>query len=356
MPRPIHASVSLAALRQNLALVRHRAPRARVWAVVKANAYGHGLARVFPALASSDGFALLDLDEAERLRELGHRGPILLLEGFFSEDDLALIDALRLTTVVHSEEQLAMLALRPTREPLDVYLKVNSGLNRLGFAARSARDVYERLRQLPWIGDITLMTHFASADADSGCDAPLEVFARSVAGLPGARSLANSAAILAQPATHADWVRPGIMLYGASPFAARSAAALGLAPVMTLSSALIAVRELAANDAVGYGAEFVARAAMRVGVVACGYADGYPRVAPEGTPISVAGQRARVVGRVSMDMITVDLTGIESARVGSPVELWGTLVSVDEVAQAAGTSGYEMLCAVAARVPISGVA
>jgi alanine racemase len=355
MPRPIHASVSLTALRHNLGVVRACAPGARVWTVVKANAYGHGIARVFPALTGGDGFALLDLNEAAVLRDLGYVGPILLLEGHFSSADLTVVEALGLTTVLHNREQLAMLEGRSFARPIDVYLKINSGMNRLGFAAPEARAVYTRVRALAAVGGITLMTHFASADGPDGGSAAQGVFESAIAGIKGPRSLANSAAIIAHAPSHGDWVRPGIMLYGASPFANRTAAQLGLAPAMSLHSALIALQQVQLGEAVGYGAQFVARAPMRVGVVACGYADGYPRLAPEGTPVAVDGRATRIVGRVSMDMITVDVTHIAGARVGSPVEMWGTQIPVDEVAAAAGTSGYELLCAVAPRVPVTGV-
>jgi alanine racemase len=356
MPRPIHASVSLAAVRQNLARVRECAPRARVWAVVKANAYGHGIERVFAALSAADGFALLDLDEAQRVRDLGYRGPILLLEGFFGARDLAVVEGLDLTSVIHCDEQLAMLTAHRFATPVDVYLKINCGMNRLGFDASRVAEVHHALAALPGVRGITLMTHFANADLEHGCLEAQAAFERSVQGIAGPRSLSNSAAILAHPPAHADWVRPGIMLYGASPFAHSSAAEQGLRPAMTLSSELIAVRQLRAGEAVGYGSQFVAPAAMRIGVVACGYADGYPRIAGTGTPVAVDGVRTRTVGRVSMDMLTVDLSALPGAAVGSPVELWGAQVPVDEVALAAGTSGYEMLCAVARRVPISGVA
>ncbi len=353
MPRPIHASISLSALRHNLGRARASAPGARVWSIIKANAYGHGIERVLPALQTSDGIGLLDIEEAERVRTAGYVGPVLLLEGFFEVADLARIERLRLTSVVHSMEQIEMLERVRPGAPLALYLKVNSGLNRLGLAPEDARRAYERLRALSHVGTITLMTHFATADGPAGTDWQRERFEAAITGLPGARSLANSAAVLSHPASHGDWVRPGIMLYGASPLAELSARELGLIPVMNLSSELIAVRDLKPGDSLGYGGRFVAPRAMRVGVVACGYADGYPRIAADGTPVVVDERRTRLIGQVSMDMITVDLDEIPAAAVGSAVELWGSQVSVDEVARAAGTSGYEMLCALAARVPVS---
>jgi alanine racemase len=351
MPRPIRATFDLAAFAHNLGVARTRAGHARIWAVVKANAYGHGLARALRALDAADGFALLDLDRAVQLRDAGVRRPILLLEGFFAPQDLDPIAAHALSTVVHSPEQIAMLESVRLPARLSVVLKVNTGMNRLGIPPAAMRQTVDRLKAATSVADITLMTHFADADGPGGVAEQLARFESAAAGLAFPRSLANSAALLRYPQTHGDWVRPGIMLYGCSPFADESAAALGLAPVMTLTSELIAVRQLAPGDRVGYGGTFAADQAMRIGVVACGYADGYPRHAPTGTPVLVDGRRTRIVGRVSMDMLTVDLAGIPGARVGTPVTLWGQGLSCDEVAAAAGTVSYELLCALAPRVP-----
>jgi alanine racemase len=353
MPRPIRASFAIGAFHANLAAIRRRAAAARVWAVIKANAYGHGLARAATGLADADGFALLDLDEAVRLRDLGVTRPILLLEGFFAPEDLATFAALGLTAVVHSEEQIAMLAAARVVRPVDVLLKLNTGMNRLGFAFERCADVFARLRDTPAVGSVAFMTHFADADGPSGVAAQLARFEDATRGLPGARSLANSAATLRYPETHADWVRPGIALYGCSPFPDESAEALGLSPVMTLASEIIAVQNLRPGDRVGYGGTFTATTPMRVGIVACGYADGYPRHAPSGTPLLVDGQRTRTVGRVSMDMLVADVSLLPVAGVGSRVTLWGDGLSCDEVATAAGTVSYELLCALAARVPQS---
>jgi alanine racemase len=351
MPRPIRATFDLAAFARNLAVARARAGGARIWAVVKANAYGHGLLRAARALDAADGFALLDLDEAVRLREAGVRKPILLLEGFFAAADLEPVARHALTAVIHSSEQIALLESMQPARPLNVYLKLNTGMNRLGILAEDARAALARLVATGRVGAITLMTHFADADGPAGVAEQLARFESATRGLDLPRSLANSAALLRFPQAGADWVRPGILLYGCSPFADESAQALGLAPVMTLASELIAVRDLAAGDQVGYGGAFTAERAMRIGVVACGYADGYPRHAPTGTPVLVAGRRTRTVGRVSMDMITVDLEGLPAAGLGTPVTLWGNGLSCDEVAKAAGTVSYELLCALAARVP-----
>ncbi|MCL4799419.1 MAG: alanine racemase [Burkholderiales bacterium] len=351
MPRPIRATFDLAALRNNLAVARAQAPGARAWAVVKANAYGHGTLRAVTALDAADGFALLDLEEAVRVREAGVRKPILLLEGFFALDDLPTIAEHGLAAVVHCEEQVRMLESAGLPARIPVYAKLNSGMNRLGFAPAAFADAVRRLQASRMVSGVTLMTHFADADGARGVAEQLGCFASAAAGLALPRSLANSAAVLRYPETHADWIRPGIMLYGCSPFADASAESLGLEPVMTLASELIAVRELARGDRVGYGGAFAAPKRMRIGVVACGYADGYPRHAPDGTPVLVDGLRTRIVGRVSMDMLTVDLGPVPNAGVGAPVTLWGEGLPADEVAAAAGTISYELLCRLTARVP-----
>ena len=348
--RPIRARIDAAALRHNLGVARRLAPRSRVWAVVKANAYGHGLARAARALPA-DGLALIELEAALELRNAGEKRPILLMQGFYSAAELGTIAANGLTSVVHDAEQLAMLEKASLPSKIPVYLKLNTGMNRLGFAMGEHRDALARLARCA--GEITLATHFADADGERGVKWQVERFREMTAGLKLPRSLANSAAILRYPEAQADWVRPGIMLYGCSPFAEESALELGLKPVMTLSSELIAVRELRAGDSVGYGCTFTAAGPMRIGIVACGYADGYPRHAPLGTPILVCGKRTRTVGRVAMDMLFADLTGIPEAAVGSPVTLWGEGLSADEVAESAGTVSYELLCALSPRVPVS---
>ncbi|MEQ5838768.1 alanine racemase [Paraburkholderia acidicola] len=353
MPRPLLATIHTAALANNLAVARRYAPKSKIWAVVKANAYGHGLARVFPGLRATDGFGLLDLEEAVKLRELGWAGPILLLEGFFRPTDIDVIDRYSLTTAVHSDEQMRMLEMARLSKPVNIQLKMNSGMNRLGYTPERFRSAWERARACQGIGQITLMTHFSDADAERGIAHQMAAFERGAEGIAGARSLANSAATLWHPEAHFDWVRPGIILYGGSPTGLHSDIAdTGLQPAMTLASELIAVQSIAAGQTVGYGSRFAAQGPMRIGVIACGYADGYPRLAPEGTPVIVDGVRTQVVGRVSMDMITVDLTPCPNAGVGSRVELWGTALSVDDVAQACGTIGYELTCAVAQRVPV----
>jgi alanine racemase len=330
-------------------------------AVIKANGYGHGMLRVAHALETTEGFAVLNLEEAVALREAGFNQAILLLEGFFGEDELTTLAEYRLASVIHCPEQIEMLEMAGLPVKLDVFLKLNSGMNRLGFRPEAFCAALQRLRTSRAVGRITLMTHFACADEAQGIAAQLACFDSLATGLDVPRSLANSAAILRYPETHGDWVRPGIMLYGSSPFADARAASLDLKPAMTLTSAVIGVQELQAGDAVGYGATFRAQQPTRVGIVACGYADGYPRLSPgsneRGTPVLVDGVRTRTVGRVSMDMITVDLTPVPEARVGSVATLWGraengAVLSIDEVAEASGTVGYELMCARAPRVPI----
>lgn len=351
MSRPIQAHIDLSALERNLHAAR-RLTSARIMAVIKANAYGHGLLHTAEALQAADGFALLDISDAVRLREAGFRQTILLLEGVFTADTMPLLAEYDIATVLHSPHQLAMLDAYPRRGSLSLWLKINTGMNRLGFMPEAVPAVMAQLKAHPAVKDVTLMTHFATADEAAGVAVQLDRFNALAAAYNMPRSLANSAALLRYPATHGDWVRPGIMLYGSSPFAGKSAQELGLRPVMTLSSEIISVREIQSGEQVGYGGMFRADRRMRVGVVACGYADGYPRHAPTGTPVLVNGQRTRTLGRVSMDMLSVDLSALSDAEIGSRVTLWGEGLPVDEVAQAAGTISYELLCALAARVPV----
>jgi alanine racemase len=309
--------------------------------------------RAARALAAADGFAVLDLQEALRLRALGVAKPILMLEGFFKPADLELVSRHALTPVLHNPEQVEVLKRTALGGELDVYVKVNSGMNRLGFGAESLRPAYNAVRMHPQVRSVTFMTHFADADGASGVKAQLDWFNELTKPFEvKTRSLANSAALLRFPQAIGDWARPGIMLYGCSPFSDRSAASLDLKPAMTLTSEIIGIQHLRPGERVGYGFSYQAAGEMTVGIVACGYADGYPRHAPTGTPVLVNGQRARIVGRVSMDMISVDITGLPDARVGSPVTLWGEGLSADEVGAAAGTLSYELLCKVTARVPL----
>jgi alanine racemase len=353
--RPIKATISQSALQHNLAIVKNHTPQSRIMAVVKANGYGHGLMNVVHGLSDADGFAVLGINEAIDLREAGFEQTILLLEGAFSVFELDIAAGFGFDVVVHSAPQVDMLELAKLKKPVNVHLKMNSGMNRLGFTPLEFSTAFQRLSQCKNVRSIVLMTHFATADDDRGIQKQLDVFKSSIADFPKVSahlvSLANSATILRYPQAHADWVRPGIMLYGASPVEGALATQFNLKPVMTLSSEVIGVQTLQAGQSVGYGHLFTANKTTRVGIVACGYADGYPRHAPNGTPINVAGQLTQTLGRVSMDMLFVDLTDAPEANIGAPVELWGNHVSVDAVASAADTIGYELLCAVAPRVP-----
>lgn len=362
MPRPILATIHPQALRHNLGRMRAAAPDAKVWAVVKANAYGHGIERVYDALRAADGFALLDLQEAERVRALGWRGPILLLEGVFEPRDLELCSRLGLWHAVHCEEQIDWLAAHKTQAPHRVFLKLNSGMNRLGFPPQRFRSAWARLDALPQVEEISLMTHFSDADGPRGIAHQVRAFEEVTRDLPGERSLANSAASLRHagaPVVRGDWIRPGIAVYGSAPdFPEHDIAHWDLQPTLTLASRLLSVQQLQPGDTVGYGSSFVADTPLRIGVVACGYADGYPRHCSTGTPVLVDGVRTRLVGRVSMDMLAVDLTPVPQARFGSEVTLWGraangAVLAIDEVALSAGTLGYELMCAVAPRVPVA---
>ncbi len=368
MPRPILATIHTDALRHNQARARAAAPDAKLWAVVKANAYGHGIARVFEGMRGADGFALLDLHEAELVRSLGWRGPILLLEGVFEPRDLELCSRLGLWHAVHCEEQIDWLAAHKTHVPHRVFLKLNAGMNRLGFGPRQYRAAWMRLDALPQVEEISLMTHFSDADGPLGVAAQQAVFEAVTEGLPGERSLSNSAATLrhmgapiaeGRPGLVSDWIRPGILGYGSAPdYPEHDAAHWGLQGAMTLSAKIIGVQQLQPGDTVGYGSSFVADAPLRIGVVACGYADGYSRLSPTGTPVLVGNVRCRTVGRVSMDMLTIDLTPVPEAGIGTEVTLWGrgsagAVLSIDEVARCAGTVGYELMCALAPRVPVA---
>lgn len=352
MPRPIKATIDLGALQHNLHQVRRHAGSSAVLAVIKADAYGHGALRVAHALAAADGFALLELDAAARLRESGYKQRIVLLEGVFEVADLHVADNLGLALVIHNHQQLRLLDFARTGTQFDVFLKINTGMNRLGFTPHAAGRVLDQLKAHRAVRQLVLMAHFASADEARGVAWQMKVFNDVAAGRNLPISLANSAALLRYPETCGDWVRPGIVLYGCSPFADVSADQLGLKPVMTLTSEIIAVQELAAGARIGYGGVFEAEHAMRVGIVACGYADGYPRHAPTGTPTLVGGRRTRTLGRVAMDMLCVDLSGFPEASVGTPVTLWGQGLSADEVAFCAGTVSYELLCALSPRVPV----
>jgi alanine racemase len=359
MARPTSATIHVDALRHNLGQVRARAPGSRVMAVVKADGYGHGLERVSRALAGADAFGVAALADAERLRAAGISQPVLLLSGFDEPADIERLRALGVSTVVHHASQLEMLEQASPGEPVDCWLKLDSGMHRLGFAPGVFRDAHARLTALRGrvVRDIVLMNHFANSDefADSPSQGAqtreqIAVFREVTAGLPGARSLANSAAVLGWPDAHDDWIRPGGALYGISVVEGRDAAAFGLRPAMTLSTRLIAINRVAKGGRIGYAGTWECPEDMEVGVAAIGYGDGYPRAAPAGTPVLVGGQRSQVIGRVSMDLMTVDLRAVPGARVGDPVVLWGPDLPVEGIAAAAGTIGYELTCSITRRV------
>lgn len=352
MARPLQARINLQALADNFSVLRQYAPNSRAIAVLKANAYGHGAAQVAATLDHADAFAVLTLEEALSLREIGIKKSIILLEGFFSAQELPIICEHGLTPVLHCVEQVDILEKSRMSAILPVMVKLNTGMNRLGFKPAQFLSILYRLEQCAAVGDITLMTHFASADMPDGIHEQVQCFDVMTRGLQYPCCLANSAATLQFPETHRDWVRLGIAMYGASPFANRSASQFKLQPAMTFSSQIIGIQQLSAGESVGYGGAFVASKPTKVGVVACGYADGYPRHAGEQTPVAVNGIRTRVLGRVSMDMLCVDLTDIGAVNVGMPVELWGEHVSVDDVARSAGTIGYELLSGLTRRVPL----
>ncbi|WP_338882427.1 alanine racemase [Xenorhabdus sp. TH1] len=353
MPRPILATIHLDAFRHNLSVIRQMVGNSKIWSVVKADAYGHGLDRIWQSLMQTDGFALLDMNEAIYLREQGWQGPILLLEGFFKPADLQIINKYHLTTVVHSHWQLDEIEKTKLDAPIDIYLKLNSGMNRLGFTAKEYTQIVSMAKKAKNIKSVTLMTHFANSDNEMGIDEQFAVVERLQMNSQH-HCLANSGAVLWHPKTHKDWIRPGIILYGASPSGKwRDIADIGLKPAMTLKSEIIAVHELPKGEKIGYGSRYITQKPMLVGTVACGYADGYPRHAPTGTPVMVDGVRTQLLGAISMDMMTVDLTPCPQANIGSIAELWGENLPVDEVANSAGTIGYELLCALAKRVPVT---
>lgn len=351
MPRPVEAIIDLQALRDNVAVAKRHAGSAGVFAVVKANGYGHGLERILPALEAADGFAVIELESALRIRDSGIGKPVLLLEGVFDDSELAQASRQGLSLVVHEHGQAQKLTGASLPRALDVFLKVNTGMNRLGFTPDEVADVHAKLDSSANVRNITLMTHFADADGKRGVGWQLDPFERIASSLKLETCAANSAALLQFPETCGAWVRPGIMLYGASPFADRSAAELGLHPVMTLRSQLIGIQQLAAGESVGYACTFTADRPMRIGVVAAGYGDGYPRHAPSGTPVLVNGKPSATVGRVSMDTLCVDLEAVPQADVGAAVTLWGEGLPVERVAASAGTVSYELLTKVTARVP-----
>ncbi len=354
MARPIYLALDFSALTHNLERVRCLAPKSRIIAMVKANAYGHGLVPVAKVLAAGvDMLGVAGIDEALVLREASVNTPILLLEGAFSGEELALAVEYELELVIHQEEQLCWLEQAILPKPLKVWLKIDTGMHRLGCSKEEAAHFYERLLQCRQVNaDIGLMTHFAVADLENDPFTQLQMssFESITHSWTGPKSLANSAAIMAWPQTQADYVRPGLMLYGISPFSHNTAVDLGLKPVMTFRTELIAVHQCKQNDTIGYGRRYTCPAAMPIGVVAAGYGDGYPRHAKNGTPILVNGVRVPLIGTVSMDMLMVDLRPLKQANVGDSVTLWGEGLPVEEVAYYADTIPYELVSRIMPRV------
>lgn len=354
MMRLIRARIDSAALRSNLKAIRTRAPASRVMAVVKANAYGHGLVATALALADADAFAVARLEEAVALRSAGLKRPIVLLEGVFSASQLAEAAQLDLELVVHQSLQIALLEQFRGPQRFCIWLKVDTGMNRLGFRPREFRSAWERLHALqPAPLQLRVLTHLAGADEEDGqyTAEQLSRLRPLLAGLDAELSIANSAGILAQPSTHAAWIRPGLALYGISPFANRRGAEFGLRAAMTLESTVIAVREVERGERVGYGGVWRAQRHSRLAIVAAGYGDGLLRSLPNGTPVLINSRRAPLAGRVSMDMIALDVTDLPTVAVGDRAELWGAGLAVEELAAAAGTIPYELVCAVSQRVP-----
>ncbi len=359
MRRTAQAVIDLSALRHNFYYAKQVAPESKVMAVVKANAYGHGLPEVAEALQMADGFAVANMSEALLLREVIHEKSITVFQGVLHADQLTQCVEQQLWPVIHDEHQLSMLAAYPGKGPLNIWLKLNTGMCRLGFACADSQRIYQQLKTLPFINNVRLMTHMACADEgarDNGGFTTLQAnrFDKAVKSIAAEHSLANSATLLAWPHLQRHWVRPGIMLYGASPFITDNALATELKPVMRLESRLIAINHCKQGERVGYGAKWLCPQDMSVGVVAIGYGDGYPRHAKAGTPVLIRGQRVPLIGRVSMDMITIDLSTVV-AEVGDKVVLWGkdidgTVLTAEEVAAQADTIAYELYCGVYGRV------
>lgn len=352
MARPAHLNINLSALKHNLKRLRALAPQSKLLAVAKANAYGHGIADLLPAFEEADGLGVCCVEEALELYELGYRKPIVVLQGFYDPAELKDIARCGFVTIVRDFEQLRLIETTNLKKPLSAWLKTNTGMNRLGFKLKEFSDAYSLLVPKANLNDLVLMTHFACADEGNHphFKAQLEAFDLLTASHSHARSLANSAALLTCPSSHADWNRPGLACYGISPIAAKTGEDFGLRPVMSLNSEIIAIQHCQAGDSIGYSATYHCRQNMRIGIVAMGYADGYPQQAPSGTPVLVAGQATHTVGRTSMDMLMVDLTSIPEAQIGSTVTLWGPGVPVEQVAAAAKTSGYELVCGINERV------
>jgi len=353
--RPAHAIIDLAAIRHNYSVAKSRAPKARAIAIIKANGYGHGAVDVSKTLSPiADGFGVACIEEALELRESGISNPILLLEGIFDPDELPLVDKYRLSIAISTQRQLNWLLESTLKQPIDVFLKIDSGMHRLGIEPQDTCETYTKLSASPRVKNIVLMTHFARADEP---DQPttnnqLERFNQAIKGIDAPCTLSNSAGTLVHPNTHQQFIRPGIMLYGATPLGHNHKTDILLKPAMSLRSAIFSIRDLEAGEAIGYAGRYICDRPTRVGVVAIGYADGYPREAVDGTPVSIDGHRSRIIGKVSMDMITVDLTDLPHIKEGAPVELWGNDVRANEVADCCDTISYTLFTGVTRRVPL----
>ena len=355
MGRPTKINIHLDALRHNLAEIKKLAPHSAILAMVKSNAYGHGLERIGSALPDADALGVACIEEGMRLRNANVKNPILLLEGLFSGDELSKAVEQDFMLVVHHEAQVQMLEKAQRVKPLTVWLKLDTGMHRLGFEPSQAEKMYQRLMQCDAVKKpLVLMTHFAQSESTDRAPTAkqIELFNQATAHLPGPRSLCNSGAIIGWPSAQNDWVRPGLILYGASPFSGHSGIDYQLQPVMSLTSELIAIHRIPQGEKVGYGGTWTCPEEMLVGVVAIGYGDGYPQFAKSGTPVLVNGTICPLVGRVSMDMSTVDLRSQPQAKVGDPVILWGPGLPVEQVALNNNTSAYELLTRITQRVHV----
>jgi len=349
--RPIQAIINRGAIDHNVSVIKKLSGNANVFGVVKADGYGHGLRRIYPGLSALDGLAVIELEAASYLRTQERTRPILLLEGVFSPQELSDAIQLNLDLVVHSGRQIELLEQCHSSNSVNIFLKVNTGMNRLGVSPKHVVQCYRALQNCIAVKSITVMTHYADADNERGVDWQDAKLLQALGSMDVPVSKSNSAALIRFESQNEAWVRPGIMLYGVSPIESISALSLGLRPVMTLKSEIIATQDLNAGDRVGYGGTYTAQSNVRIGIVAGGYGDGYPRSMKNGAPVLVNGTRAPIVGRVSMDSFAVDITHISQARINSDVVLWGEGLPVEEVAQHAGTIGYELLTRVTQRVP-----
>ncbi|MFZ0218916.1 MAG: alanine racemase [Candidatus Aquirickettsiella sp.] len=348
MSRPFTVELDLGALQHNVKRIRDIAPQSKILAMVKANAYGHGLVSIAKALTDVEGFGVSCSEEALYLRQVGLNQRIVLMEGLFSKDEVSLLTDYALDTVIHDRNQLSLLTQYPLPHTINVWLKINTGMNRLGFSPDDFAAVVQKIRHCSWLNIVCVMTHFSSADKsdDTTTKCQLKRFQQVTKAHKFPTSLANSAAILAFPQIHADWVRPGLMLYGVSPFSDSSGAQHSLRPVMTLKSEIISIHPLESGDKVGYGGSWIAPKPSRVGIVAIGYGDGYPHRAESGTPILVNGKLSELIGQVSMDMLTVNLSSHLDAKIGDPVVLWGTGLPIEQIAESTSSFRFELLCGI----------